>query len=638
VFTISRPLRLATFLTVLPLCAAAALRAQRNAPSAGSNQQAPRSSSSSSTGGDQQDQQPSSSVVPRRGVEAGGSAVSLETSESLFQVATALNACGYDNGLETSLPVRSEVRAEMAAAVAKSPAAGISRGELCGYIQSHTQGGAQNLAQYISLSLFLGPAPELALSIPEGQMPPDSLQVVNVLPLLRDYAEKIDLHSIYVRHRAQFEGATEQAHDSLTRMLLETNLYLHQPVSSYDGRRFLVLLEPMLSPQAVNARIYGTDYFIVTSPAPIDPANPPRVSAGSRMSVGAHAGGLQMDQVKHIYLLYNIDPIIYARAGATNRLLPLLKTVSDAPIDFTYKNDIVALTTECLIKAIEARTMDVGIPKPGKPSNVKQRTEIDSYNQNIIDYERKADAVRRKQVVLDMESGWVLTESFYDKLALQDREGISLKESIGEMVYGMDINHEVDHAKKIPFFKADSTNLVGGGGVNRARAPRRTLTAMDRAELELQKGDRASAEALAEKELKADPASGEAFYVLARVKLMEGDPQAAYDRFSQVLATSKDPRTVAWSHVYLGRLYDTQQTSSRPKAIAEYRAALATPGLQPDVRAAAEAGIQQPFAPPRRTVKDSDQQEPDEPLDPTGKKQKESYKPTEEVTPPARTR
>ncbi len=554
----------------------------------------------------------------------------------MFDVAAGLNACGYDNGLESSLPVRGEVRAEMTAAVAKSPAAGLSRGELCGYVQTHAQGGAQNLAQYVSLALFLGPPPELALSIPEGELPPDAIQVAGVLPMLRDFAEKIDLHAIYVRHRVEMEAAVTQTHDSLTRMLLETNLYLHQPVSSYDGRRFLVLLEPMLSPQAVNARIYGNDYFVVTSPAPIDPANPPRVSPGSRMTVSAHAGGLQMDQVRHIYLLYTIDPIIYARAGATNRLLPLLKTVSDAPIDFTYKSDIVALTTECLIKAIEARTMDVGIPKPGKPTGVKQRTEIDEYNQAIIDYDHKSEAIRRKQVVLDMESGWVLTESFYDKLALQDREGISLKESIGEMVYGMDVTHEVDHAKKIPFFKADSTNLVGGGGVNRARAPRRTLTAMDQAELQLQKGERASAESLAEKELQTDPKSGEALYVLARVKLMEGDPQAAYDRFTQVIANSNDPRTVAWSHVYLGRLYDTQQQSSRAKAVAEYRAALATPGVQPDVRAAAEAGIRQPFAPPKRTVKDSDQQpSDDEELDPTGKKQKESYQPSEEVTPPA---
>lgn len=596
---------------------------------------AQKTSSSSDTGADT----PGPSVaVPRRGVEASGSAVSLETNEGLFQLAAALNTCGYDNGLETSLPVRTAVRADMAAAVAASPAAGVSREALCGYIQSHTLAGARNLAQYVSLALFLTPPPELALSVPEAEMPPDSLGVVGVLPLLRDFAAKVDLHGIYARHRAGFEGAVTQVHDSITRMLLETNIYLHQPVSSYDGRRFLVLLEPMLSPQAVNARIYGNDYFVAVSPGTVDPSMPARTSTGSRMSVGQHASGLQMDRIRHVYLLYNIDPIIYARASSTNRLLPLLKTVSDAPIDFTYKSDIVALTTECLIKAIEARTVDVGIPKPPKPSGGKQRSDIDGYNQSILDYERKSEEVRRHQVVLDMESGWVLTESFYNKLALQDREGISLKESIGEMVYGMDVSHEVDHAKKIPFFKPDSPELVAGGGVNRARAPRAKLTAMDQAELRLQKGDRLAAEDMADKELLTNPASGEALYVLARVKLMEGDPQAAYDRFTQVLAASKDPRTVAWTHVYLGRLYDTQTHSSRREAVAEYRAALNIPGAQSDVRAAAEAGIRQPFAAPRRAVQDGDQPTDDEPLDPTGKKQKESYRPGEAAQPPSHPR
>ena len=616
------PLLLLTF----ALCAAT-LPAQRPPSSSSSNKL-------DESAQEPQKQQPSSTVV-RRAVEASGSAVSLETSETLFTMAAALNSCGYDNGLESSLPVRAQIRAAMAMAVNAGFEARAAHDTLCSYIDAHKQPGARNLAQYVSLALFLSPPPDLALSVGEGDLPPDSQNVIGVLPLLRDFAVKIQLHGIFAHHRAEYEAAVEQVHDSVTRMLLETNIYLHQPVSSYDGRRFLVLLEPMLSPQAVNARIYGTDYFIAVSPAQVDDPSISRTSPGSRMSVSDRAAGLQMDQIRRMYLLYNVDPIIYARAGATNRLLPILKTVSDAPIDFTYKSDIVALTTECLIKAIEARTMDVGIPKPPKPGAVKARTEIDTYNQALIDYDKKADAVRRRQVLLDMESGWVLTGSFYDKLAIQDREGVSLKESIGEMVYGMDVPSEVSHAKKIPFFAPDSTNLVAGAGITHARSPRHALSVMDQAELKLQKGDRTGAEELADKELAANPNSGDALYILARVKLMQGDPQAAYDRFTQVVASSKDPRTVAWSHVYLGRLYDTQQQSSRPKAVAEYKAALNTPGIQQDVRAAAEAGIQKPFAPPKRTVQDSDQPPDDEVLDPTGKKQKESYKPSEEVAPAA---
>jgi tetratricopeptide (TPR) repeat protein len=592
---------------------------------------------SSSNGGQVTDEPKSSTVVPRR-ADAAGSAVSVETSESLSEIAAALNACGYDNGLDTSLPVRAAIRADMAAAIEASSAARASRDAMCTAIRAHAQNGGQNLAQYVSLALFLTPPPELALSVPLTEMPPDALQVETLLPLIRDFSDKVEMRNIYARHHVAYEQAVLQVRDSLTRMLLETNAYLHQPVSSYDGRRFMVLLEPLLSPQAVNARVYGTDYFIAASPANIAGQDVPRVSAGSRVSVSPRAAGLQMDQVRHLYLLYVIDPIIYARSQATERLQPIMKTVQDAPIDFVYKNDLISFTTECLIKAIEARTMDIGFPKPAKPTGVKQRTEIDGYNQAIIDYDHKSEAVRRHQVVVDEESGWVLTGSFYDKLALQDREGISLKDSIAEIVYGMDVPHEVDRAKKIPFFSPDSPQLATSGGLNRARAPRRSLSAMDQAELKLQKGDRMGAEDLADKELLANPSSSEALYVLARVKLMEGDPQAAYDRFTQVVSTAKDARTLAWAHVYLGRLYDTQQRPDRAKAVSEYKAAAATPGAQTDVKAAAAAGIQKAFAPPKRTVSDSDQKPDDEELDPTGKKQKESYKPSEEVPPPANAR
>ncbi len=549
----------------------------------------------------------------------------------MFAMAAALNTCGYDNGLESSLPVRAQVRAEMTAAMDRSVDARESQIALCKYMQSHTQGGAQNLAQYVSLALFL--SPDLTLSVSAGDLSPDAGQVVGVIPLLQDFAQKIGLRLIFVRHHTDYEAAVAQAHDSMTALLLETNSYLHQPVSIYDGRRFLVLLEPMLSPQAVNARVYGSDYFVVASPTPIDETTAVKSSYGSRLSIGSHAGGLQMEQVKHIYLLYQVDPLIYARAQATNRLLPILKVIQDAPIDFAYKNDIVAFTTECLVKAIEARLMDVGFAKPRKPGTVKARADIDNYNLALIDYDRRAEAVRRKQTVLDMESGWVLTGPFYDALEKEDREGITLRDSIAEMVYGMDVPHEVDAAKKIPFFAADSTNLVAGAGVTRARAPKRSLTVMDQAELKLQKGDKLGAEEMAEKQLASNPGDSDAQYIMARLKLLQGDPQDALERFQKIVSTSKDARTVAWSHVYLGRLYDTQQDSDRKKAVAEYTAALNTPGAQADVRAAAQQGIRQPFAAPKRTLQNSDQRpDDDEELDPTGKKQKENYKPSEERT------
>ena len=71
-------------------------------------------------------------------------------------MAAALNACGYDEGLEESDPVRQRVRAEMNQALAKSDEARNRRDQLCLYIAQHSlTGGERDIAQYISLALYL---------------------------------------------------------------------------------------------------------------------------------------------------------------------------------------------------------------------------------------------------------------------------------------------------------------------------------------------------------------------------------------------------------------------------------------------------------------------------------------------------
>ncbi len=256
-------------------------------------------------------------------------------------------------------------------------------------------------------------------------MPPDSTQVVNILPLLRTFAENIHLNAIWVEHRPEYEALTALVHTPLTKMILNTNIYLRMPVSSYDGRRFLVLLEPMLAPSATNARIYANDYIVVASPS------------------GNPLGAVRMDDIRHIYLHYEIEPLVYARAQAMERLQPLLKAVQEAPLDYTYKTEIVPLITECLIKAIETHTMDVGIAKPERPApTVKARADLERYDTEMSDYNRQAEAVRRKAVDLAMRQGWVLVDYFYSQIGDMEKEGISLKEDIGQMVYGMDVDRE----------------------------------------------------------------------------------------------------------------------------------------------------------------------------------------------------
>jgi hypothetical protein len=586
------------YTATFPLCLAAALLL---APLAGTAAAQSDSSSSSTTSESTVTKNPRTATPPAPRIaqpEAGGSAITLETNEPLFDLAVTLNVCGYDADLANSSPVRLKVREEINEELAASPAARDSRDALCGYVRGHTLAdNALNLAQYISLALYLTPPPELTPIVDETELPPDSTQVVNILPLLRTFSQDVHLHAIWIKHRPDYEELVNRIHDPLTRMILDTNIYLRLPVSSYDGRRFLVLLEPMLSPAVTNARIYTNDYIVVTSPA----GDPP--------------GAVRMDQIRHTYLHYEVEPLVYARAAAMDRLLPLLKPVQDAPLDFTYKSDIVALLTECLIKAIEARTMDVGIAKPKRPDAVKQRADIEQYEAQMTAYDRQAEIVRRKAVDLEMHQGWVLVDYFYDKLGQMEKDSISLKEDIGEMVYGMDVERERHKDQQIVFLPEGTHDVV-------RRAPKQ-ISGLALAETKLLKGDLGGASALAKSALddpKGDHA--QAHYVMARINLMQREPDAAIEDFEQTLQLSKDPRTLAWSHIYLGRLYDV--VPDRQKALAEYQAALTVRDSQPDTKAAAEKGLKEPFARPNAPAAKPDE----EPLDPSGKAEKQAYRPT----------
>ena len=550
-------------------------------------------SSSSSTPG----QESSSDPRPRVGQpERGGSAITLDTSEQLFDMAAGLNACGYDADLANSNPVRQEIRDEMTAALAESAPARASRNALCTYITDHELADkGRQLAQYVSLALFISPPPALKPTADETDMPPDALAVVNILSSLRAFTRDLSLHQLWIKHHTEYEAITDKVHDPVTKAILDTNLFLKVPVSTYDGRRFLVLVEPLLAPNAPNARIYASDYVIVTSPTAADT--------------------LRIDQVRHLYLHYEVEPLVYARQSSMQRLTPLLKPMQEAPVDYVYKTDVVALLTECLIKAAEARTMETGFVQPKKPSGTRARPELAKYDEEYASYERQAEVVRRKQVDLDMRQGWVMTEYFYNQLAAQERDPESLSERMGQMIYGMDVQREAKRATQIAFLPEGSGEFV-------RRAPR-PQSPMMLAEKMMLEGKLDAAMAIADKNL-ADPAQNhsDAMYIKARIELMQGDPESSQKEFQELLKTSSgNPHTAAWAHVYLGRLYDIKIPSERQQAVAEYKAALAVAGVPPDARAAADKGLKVPFTVP--TVVHEEEEE----LDPSGKKEKEAYRP-----------
>jgi len=522
-------------------------------------------------------------------VDPAGPTISLVSSEPVFIMASALNACGYDEGLEESAPVRKRVRDEINQALARSEEARSRRDAVCLFIAQHRMTGSQH---DISQALYLTPPPELETSVELPEMPPDSTQVVEIVPLLRSFVEAVDLHGIWLAVHRTYDDEADRLHDPMTKMIVSTNTYLKLPASTYDGRRFVVVIEPMLSPHAVNARIYGTDYVVVVSP--VD-------------------GQIRMDDVRHTYLHYVIEPLLYARANAVDRMQPILKEVREAPLEFRYRSDSVPLTIESLIKAIEARTMDTGIPEYKMPAGV-DRSNMAKYEYERQAVQKKMDTVRWATVRHDMTQGFVLTQYFYEQLIQFEKDPAGLRDTIGEMVYSMDVDQQVHRARQLEFDKEADGDVL-------TRSHPRKLSGLDLAEARLAAGDIATASGMARQvltvhadTLESMADSARANFILARAAILTGHPDQAIEGFQKTLATTKAPRLLAWSHIYLGRMLDLD--CKRDEAQSEYKLALKTRDGQQDTRLAAERGVKAAYAVKGHSCEEDADDETPEPAKP----------------------
>jgi tetratricopeptide (TPR) repeat protein len=540
-------------------------------------------------------------------VDPAGPTISLVSSEPVFLMAATLNVCGYDEGLDQSDPVRKHIRDEITQTLVKSEDARAARDKVCLYIAQHRITGTEHdISQYISLALYLTPPPELETSEELSEMPPDSTQVIEIVPLLREFAAAADLHGIWLTMHHTYDQLSDQLHDPLSQMIVNTNLYLKMPASTYGGRRFVIVIEPQLSPLVTNARVYGSDYVVVVSPT---------------------QGKIRMNDVRHTYLHYIIEPLLFTRATAIDRSQPILKEIREAPLEYRYRSDTLALTIECLIKAIEARTMDTGIPDYLIPKGL-DRSALPRYEHERSVVQQRQEAARVVQMRHDMSQGFVLTQYFYEQLTMFEKDATGLSDIIGEMVYSMDIDQQVRRTRMTAFDKEADADVL-------ERSHPRKLTGMDLAEARLAAGDIQTAIGIARQSLAihsgdtlesvADQARAQ--FILARAAILTGHPGQAIDGFQKTLATSKDPRLLSWSHIYLGRMADLD--CKRDQAISEYQLALKLRDGQIDTRLAAERGIKAPYEVKGHSCEED--ADDDQPTPPAGAKTGQAFPDEKEI-------
>jgi tetratricopeptide (TPR) repeat protein len=292
---------------------------------------------------------------------------------------------------------------------------------------------------------------------------------------------------------------------------------------------------------------------VIVFPAPNTPAGDARPSA------------LKMDQIRHTFLHYEMDPLAEKHYSSIKRLEPLLASVKRAPIEEAFKTDISLLVTECLVRAIEIRT-----------AGNKQT----------------AEAMRAQAVDDAVKQGYILTRYFYDAVVAFEKDPAGIRGAYSGFLDNIDLKKEAKAASEVQFASAASPELVR---FSRPEERRMLVTAEKR----LAAGDPKGAQELAQAALdKKIGDQGRALFILAEVAVANKNRDGAQENFQKAIAASQDPTVLGWSHVYLGRILDMKE--DRDAALVEYKAAMNVGEKLPDIRAAAEKGLAQAYEPPAK--------------------------------------
>ena len=461
----------------------------------------------------------------------------LDANESIFTVLAAINAAGYDAEIDSlsNSPVRKAVRDRIASQKLDSVF------ELKRFVRDHKQANpSDELSQYISYALSVDGPPTFTPRYLNNMMPPDAAQMEGLTPLLINFYREAHIAELWKRAQPEFDKVIAQYHAPVSRAVLLANAYARNPTSGFLGRRFQIYVDLLGAPNQVQTRSYVDDYFVVVTPS----------------------SELRVQDIRHAYLHYLIDPLGLKYAKQLLEKAPLSDYALGAPLlpDY-FKKDFTLLATECFIKAIESR-----IDK--KPEMAMQAAR----------------------------EGFVLTPGFAEILANDyEKQQVVMRLHFPDMVESLDFRREEKRLENFQFATEASSRTVRVTGEKPTVLAGAALT-LDKAEKSYAKRDLKTARelflrALTETTVKSQHAI--AYYGLARIAVLERNPEVGDQLFRKVLELEPDAFTKSWSLINLARLDDTR--GDREQALEHYKAALGVKGATDKAREAAEQGLEKPF-------------------------------------------
>jgi len=459
----------------------------------------------------------------------------LDASPTLFTVMAAINAVGYDADLASpnNHPLRNAIRQELAKRNIPSLPA------LKDFFLRHRQrNDTLELSQYISFGLTAGPPPDFAIRMRDVEIPPDVSSMQELTGLLAAFYKEANIEDLWNRSRPAINQYIGRYHGPVTDAVLQVNAYMRQQTSGFKGRHFQIFIELQAAPNQIQTRSYGNEYTIVIAPSP-----EPRIF-----------------DVRHGYLHYLLDALSTRYEEILQRKKSLVDhALRSKVLPDSFKQDFLLLTTESLIKAVEARL-------DRQPGHVQQA----------------------------LLEGNILAPYFAEQLPAYEKQEQSMVLYYPAMVGAIDLVHEDARLSKVDFSKeAAARAVVKTAEPPPPPPPTGTAKTLDDAEKLYRSNDLDQARKLfldVLQQTDSKPVHAAAYYGLARIAAKQKDPETSQKLFEKTLELEPEPFVKGWTLVYLGRL--SVASGDREAAAKYFLDAQQVPGASDDARKAAKDGAQ----------------------------------------------
>ncbi len=475
--------------------------------------------------------------------------VTVDGSEAMFTTMCALLAAGFESDVSAANwhPLRAQLREQMQHQ--QGPAVEAVRE----FYKKHqlADAGAM-LSQYVWFGLVSGPAPKFELTLRRDELPPEVIALEGFSEILSAYYQEQKLGRLWRELQPLYNREIEHLHDSVSEIVFVATNYLREMMNNSNPRTFMVIVEPLVG-RITNVRNFGDHYAIVLSGADDVPT----------------------DTVRHAYLHFLLDPLPlqYPHVVAVKR--PLFEAAARAPrLVPDLKDDFGSYFAECMVRAVELKL------------------------------KRMSPSEREASLDIDDADGYVLVRPLFTALGNFERSEPSMRLFFPEMVRSIDVNAETKRLQTIRFApataaaKPDETasevvarrrKLVPSTIPNDAEA----IAALTEGERRIAEKNPRAAEASFQKVLAKYPDQARAWYGIGLVALMDHDGVRAKEVFGRLTsgehAAADDPMVLAWSHIYLARIYDDEGKADQAKE--QYQEALAVTGSPDQARQAAQKGL-----------------------------------------------